>query len=202
MTGAWINAKAYGMFRCGTVAEYGERTTLRSLAKTDGLLAYPVRNHGRFSPMTQRVFCLTALALRDAGIEYAEGRRFNIGLLSTDAFGSAEANRDYFKDYIDGGRILARANLFIYTLPSSPMAEASVHFGLQGPLLYLRPSGGGLAVLLKTAGRMLAERQAERMLIYHMKKDAGRCVLLESGDEESLAKAEGLLTNEDVNDEG
>ncbi len=202
MTGAWINAKAYGMFRSGTVVEYGERTSLRKLVKTDGLLAYSVRNYGRFSPITQRVFCLTALALRDAGIEYAEERRFNIGLLSTDAYGCAQANHDYFKDYIDGGRTLARANLFIYTLPSSPVAEAAVHFGLQGPLLYQRAQEGGVATMLKSAARMLAERQAGRMLIYHLKDEAGCCILLESGDDESLARAEGLLTNEDWNNEG
>ena len=178
MIGGWINAHRYGMFRAGTSVEYAGRASLRTLGKTDGLFAYPVKNHGRFGAATQRICCLTALALRDAGIEYEKGRRLDIGLLATDAHGCAEANRTYFEDYVDAGRTLSRANLFIYTLPSSPIAEAAVHFGLQGPLLYLRNQDGSADRLWTTAQRMIAEGQAETMLVYELTTELERCFVV------------------------
>lgn len=60
-----------------------------------------------------------------------------MGLIGTNRAGSLEANRLYFSDYLQAGRVLARGNLFVYTLPSSPLAEAAIHFGFQGPMLYM-----------------------------------------------------------------
>ena len=186
MIGSWINAESYGMYRSGTSVEYAGRASLHDLGKADGLFAYPVKNYGRFEPVTQRVCCLTALALRDAGIEYAKGRRMDIGLLATDAHGCAESNLNYFKDYIDGGRTLARANLFIYTLPSSPIAEAAVHFGLQGPLLYQRALEAGTSELVATARRMVAEGQAQAMLVYELDEEGGRCLVVGAAGEQTI----------------
>jgi 3-oxoacyl-[acyl-carrier-protein] synthase II len=178
MIGGWINEHSYGMFRAGTAAEYAGRTSLHDLGKTDGLFAYPVKNFGRFDAVTQRVCYLTALALRDAGIGYERDRVLNIGLLATDVHGCAEPNKTYFKDYVDGGRTLSRANLFIYTLPSSPIAEAAVHFGLQGPLLYLRNQTTSVDGHLATARRMVAEGQAACMLIYELTGQTDRCCVV------------------------
>ena len=96
--------------------------------------------------------------------------------------GSAAANYDCFKDYVDGGRKLARSRLFIYTLPTSSVAEAAVHFGLQGPLLYLWSEENAVETLVKSAKAMIAEQQAERMLIYNLCKEWSWCVLVDSTD--------------------
>jgi len=51
------------------------------------------------------------------------------------------SQRFVFLDYVQAGRKLGRGSLFIYTLPSSPLAEAAIHFGLQGPVLYIGSIG-------------------------------------------------------------
>ncbi len=171
----WLSREAYGSEKLGRNIEYASRTELRKLGKEDGLFAYPVKNFGRLTEISQRVCYLTALALQDAGLEYAAGNKLNIGLLGTDEFGCEQANLDYFRDYVEGGRSMARANLFIYTLPSSPLAEAAIHFGLQGPLLYFRPQEQSIESLIAAAKRMIAEGQAEYMLVYELDSEIDRC---------------------------
>lgn len=177
----WLSRDSYGSERLERSVEYASRVSLRKLGKEDGLFAYPVKNFGRFDPVSRRVCYVTALALQDAGMEYSKDWRQDIGLLGTDEYGSEQANISYFRDYVEGGRTLARANLFIYTLPSSPLAEAAVHFGLQGPLLYLRNQDGSVDSLLVTAQRMIAEGQAETMLVYELTTEIDRCFVIGGG---------------------
>ena len=174
----WLDRESYGSEKLGRSVEYASRVELRKLGKEDGLFAYPVKNFGRLDLVSKRVCYVTALALQDAGMEYSKGWKQDVGLLGTDEYGSEQANLSFFRDYVEGGRTLARANLFIYTLPSSPLAEAAVHFGLQGPLLYLRNQGGSVEPLLETARRMIAEGQAKTMLVYDLSEKIDRCFVV------------------------
>ena len=161
----WICDGAYGSVRQGRRVELTGRQTLQTLAKADGLFAYPVANWGRFNAAARLTCCACALALRDAGVPYAAGTKMpEIGLLGTAPDGSLEANREYFRDYVDSGRTLARGNLFIYTLPSSALAEAAIHFGLQGPMTYLYSPAEPYAALLEAAAGMIAAGEAAAML--------------------------------------
>lgn len=171
----WLSSDHYGTEKTDRNVEWGSRTTLRGIGKEDGLFTYPVKNFGRFPVIAQRVCYVTALALQDAGIPYAKGEKQDIGLIGMDAFGSEAENLTYFSDYIDGGRSMARANLFIYTLPSSPLAEAAVHFGLQGPLFYYRNQQATSDGLMKIANRMLADGQADYILLYELGDEMDRC---------------------------
>lgn len=171
----WMTPVSYGSDKLGIDVEYVSRATLRSLGKEDGLFAYAVKNFGRFPAIAQRVCYVTALALRDAGLEYSKERKQEIGLLGMDEYGCEKANFDYFQDYIDGGRSMARAALFIYTLPSSPLAEAAVHFGLQGPLFYYRRQDMKREELMTLAHRMIAEGQAEYVMVYELGDGIDRC---------------------------
>jgi 3-oxoacyl-[acyl-carrier-protein] synthase II len=74
--------------------------------------------------------------MKDAGFSCIPQKKQDIGIVGASDSGSMQSDIDYFKDYLDCGRTLSRGNLFIYTLPSSPLGEAAIHFGLQGPLLY------------------------------------------------------------------
>ena len=177
----WLNRESYGSERLERSVEYASRVAIRKLGKEDGLFAYPVKNLGRFDPVSRRVCYVTALALQDAGMEYSKGLKQNVGLLGTDEYGSEQANLAYFRDYVEGGRTMARANLFIYTLPSSPLAEAAVHFGLQGPLLYLRNQNRSVDSLLSAARRMIDEGQAEMMLVYELTAEIDRCFVVGGG---------------------
>jgi 3-oxoacyl-[acyl-carrier-protein] synthase II len=126
--------------------------------------AYPVKNMGRCDATTRLTLCACLLALDDAGRAYAEGRKSGIGLLGTNAAGSLEANRAYFGDYLQAGRVMGRGNLFIYTLPSSPLAEAAIHFGFQGPLVYMGFPGGGAGALCEAAACMIQDGLAPAMV--------------------------------------
>ena len=127
---------------CGCVsrASHWKYTDLRmaydQLLK-DAVLAYPIENFGRFNHDSKLAILAIALALYDAKITYVKDKKLDISILGTNTSGALDANLAYFNDYVAHGRTLGRGNLFIYTLPSSPLAEAAIHFGLTGKLLYL-----------------------------------------------------------------
>ena len=137
---------------------------LRAAGGRGGPFAYPVRNFPRFDAVSRLTCMACALALQDAELGYAEGVKMDVGLLGTNAAGALEANRSYFTDYVQAGRKLGRGSLFIYTLPSSPLAEAAIHFGLQGPVLYIGSSGEATAAILRTAADMVGSGEAGGML--------------------------------------
>jgi 3-oxoacyl-[acyl-carrier-protein] synthase II len=138
----------------------------------DAIFAYPVKNLARFDEASRLTTLSVALALHDAGIAYAEGGKQDIGILGASQDGALASNLAYFRDYIEHGRKLARGNLFIYTLPTSPLAEAAIHFGLRGPLLYLRDSEKPEERLLAHAELMIQNKEAHTLLavIYGSKK--------------------------------
>ena len=143
----------------------------------DGLFARPVRNWNRFD-RTSRVVCsLCALALADAEIADEEGRKTATGLLISNPNGALPANRAYWQDYLDAGRQMARGNLFVYTLPSSPLAEAAIHFGFQGPLLYLGGPGSETEQL-RIAARWIRTGEAETVVIVEADERAGVAVVI------------------------
>jgi hypothetical protein len=178
----WITQERYGCLNRKINKELDGRKTLHALLRQEGILAYPVNNFGRFDWDSKITCALVGLALFDAGLTYKEGRKnTRIGLIGTNADGSLESNLKYFRDYIDGGRKLARGNLFIYTLPSSPLAEASIHFGLQGPIFYSAYPHDSLGSLFKTAEGLILRRQAQTMLITARLSDQeGFCAILSS----------------------
>jgi 3-oxoacyl-[acyl-carrier-protein] synthase II len=196
----WLDATAYGRIRQRVSIPYAERMTLRELGKSEGLFKYPVKNFGRFEPQTQRVCCITSLALQDAGIDYAEGRRLDIGLLGTNGTGCLESNLNYFKDYVDGGRTLSRANLFIYTLPSSPLAEAAVHFGLQGPQLYMRTAKEAMTPLVRRAAGMIRRGEAGNMLVYRLGSRAGLCMVIGETEQAICSLEQAIEIDENAKD--
>ena len=91
------------------------------------------RNFGRFSAEARLAFYAIAQALRDAHLNpMAAGTR--VGIIAVDHDGCAAANRVYFSDYVQSGRVLGRGQLFVYTLPTSVAAECAIACHLVGPL--------------------------------------------------------------------
>ncbi len=129
-----------------------------------GIFSHPFKNFGRLDKASRMTALAVALALRDAGIPYAPERKQDVGIIGASREGSLRTDLLYFKDYVDCGRTLARGNLFIYTLPSSPLGEAAIHFGLQGPLLYQTAAAAPLATVIETAEDIIIAGEAERML--------------------------------------
>lgn len=161
----WINDQCYGRGRNQKHVKYANRVPIRRLGLESSLFREPVKNFGRFEPVTQKLCVATSLALQDAGLLHGE-KQLEIGLLVIHKAGCVESNRQFFQDYLDGGRSCSRANLFIYTLPTSPGAEAAIHFGLRGPLLYIDALDDSMDSEIQAVENVLRTHQAQAMLIY------------------------------------
>jgi len=157
----WIKNGRYKLKRKRVSKSYIDLKSLYLKLKESTVFKYPVDNFVRFDYASKLTSIAVALALYDAGITYAKGEKQEIGILAVNKNGALDAQVNYFKDYLNGGRILGRGNLFIYTLPSSPLAEAAIHFGLTGPLLYMNSKDD---ILIEYAGDLVKSGQAKVML--------------------------------------
>ncbi len=173
---AWILPEGCGAWGAGggpSAAGSGE------LLSGGELVAGPVPNLGRFPQATRDACAACGLALR-AG-EVGEARP--VGIVAAGFDGTLAANREYLRDYVENGRVTGRGNLFIYTTPVSAIAEASILFGLQGPLLWLEAAETPAAELLEAAGEMAASGQAAAMIAL-WQDEAATLAALVAGNEE------------------
>ena len=175
----WVKGTECG---CAGKARHWEYADLRmaynQLLK-DAVVAYPIENFGRFNHDSKLIILAIALALYDAGIAYAKDKKQNISILGANTSGALDANLAYFNDYVAHGRTLGRGNLFIYTLPSSPLAEAAIHFGLTGKLLYLGFAKNTEKESLKYALNMLKTESTKTMLLVNANPKKASCLVLQ-----------------------
>lgn len=176
----WITNHEYGCVRTGIHGDRKAAGGIDAVMKSD-FFSYPVKNHGRFDPVSKMTCSAVALALMDAAIEYAPGRKQDIGIVGTNGAGSLRSDIEYFRDYLDSGRTLSRGNLFIYTLPSSPLGEAAIHFGLLGPLLYVAGTANSLSMALDAARDMLLAGESPIMLAGRADADDAVYLVLDAG---------------------
>ena len=174
----WLTREGYGCVRSGLMHRYEDNEGVQTLPKKD-IFSHPFKNFGRLDTISKMTAYAVSLALQDAGIEYSPQQKQDIGIVGTNAEGSLQSDREYFQDYIAAGRTLSRGNLFIYTLPSSPIGEAAIHFGLQGPLLYAADQSNALACVLDTAQEMILANEAPRMLAGRAESDEAIFFLIE-----------------------
>ena len=160
----WSNDQSYGQGSSEKPVDYAGRVPIGRLGLEDNLFREPIKNFGRFEPVTQRLCIVTALALRDAGLMSGE-EQLDIGILVVNKAGCIASNKRFFHDYIDGGRSLSRANLFIYTLPTGPCAEAAICFNLKGPLLYIDELDDFLNYGIHIVENLLRANQAKAVMI-------------------------------------
>ena len=161
----WVKKNTYGFGNKGLGYKYTDLKSLYTQLKEKGIFRFGVENFGRFDQPSKLTVIALALALHDAGFSYTKGQLQDVGILGTSISGSTETNLAYFKDYVQAGRILGRGNFFIYTLASSPLAEAAIHFGLSGPLLFLGYSKNQKQNILKQAEFMVKTKEAKAILV-------------------------------------
>lgn len=188
----WVTSLGYGTLGSGVENLFSAGETIYSAAKST-IFSRPVRNFGRLDRLSRITLATVALALKDAAIDSSPANKINIGIIGTNSNGSLETDCAYFRDYLDNGRKLARANLFIYTLPSSPLGEASIHFGLKGPLLYAAYSEKSLKSLLSSSAGMIMTGETEMMLAGITCGDEGLYFLLDGGQKQGMFSVNALL---------
>jgi 3-oxoacyl-[acyl-carrier-protein] synthase II len=177
----WIKKDGCGCTKKGRQWQYTDLRSLYGRLQSDCVFAYPVDNFGRFNYESKLVAFAVALALYDADIRYAKGEKKDIGIVGTSPDGALVSNLEYFRDYVSCGRKLGRGNLFIYTLPSSPLAESAIHFGLQGPLLYLRYLQDAKQKMLEQARAMVKDNETPAVVAVDFNAQEAVCYCI-TGD--------------------
>ena len=175
----WINKEEYICAQQEKAVSFNRSSSFDGLSRRD-VFSSPFKNFGRLDEVSKLVCYAIALALKDAGVSYDCSLKKDMGLIGTNVAGPLQSDIDYFCDYIEGGRKLSRGNLFLYTLPSSPLGEAAIHFGLQGPVFYMSSAPATLPTVLRTAAEMLMLGETESVLAgMNTKDEAAYMVLME-----------------------
>jgi len=115
------------------------------------------KNFGRLDPVSRSISGAVAVLLHDAGL-YPSEDKFDIPVLFSSDGGSIRSDGAYYRDFIKYNETAGRANLFLYTLPTSPLGEVSVHFGLTGPLLFFTSANKGEVLFEIASMQMMTSR--------------------------------------------
>ena len=185
----WLSAEGYGMVAAGRSVSFAPGENWQSLPR-DSFFTRPVKNFGRLDAVSRITMAAVSLTLRDGGVDASPLQKQAVGIVGTNSDGCLTTDTEYFRDYVENGRKLSRANLFIYTLPSSPLGEAAIHFGLTGPLLYTSDSCGTLLAPLRMAAGFMADNSAATMLAGRCDGDQALYLLLGQKQERSLCALE------------
>jgi hypothetical protein len=122
------------------------------------VFSLPFPTFGKLLPAERLAFSVSALIFADLD-SYAAGRT---GICLGTRFGSFAADMRFMESVAEG---TPRPAFFAATLPSSPVAEAAIQFGLKGPNRVV--CGGDSAGLqaLEMAMRIIATGKADAMLV-------------------------------------
>jgi len=152
----WVSPDGHGSARGGSGGA-GE-------PDRNELFQQPFRNFGRLDRTSRQTCYAIGLALKDSGLTWSFEHLRGAGIIGAGAAGCLDSDAGYFRDYYQEGRTLGRGNLFIYTLPSSPLAEAAIHFGLTGPLFYLGAPRISVADSVMVAAEVMEDQEVPMML--------------------------------------
>lgn len=188
----WVTETGFGMTGRGSGHTLREGESLCAAVR-EQVLRRPMKNLGRLDQLSLLTVTAVSLALEDADVESSPAERQEIGIVATNAEGSSRTDSDYFRDYVENGRRMSRANLFIYTLPSSSMGEAAIHFGLTGPILYTTDGESSLAIPLATAAALMVDGSAPCMLAGKVWQDGALYLFLGRDGEYSLCTLEQAM---------
>jgi len=173
----WFSDSGCGAIISGRSRSLAPGETFPALPR-EAIFPRPIRNFGRLDRVSRITLAAVSLTLQDAGIDSSPLNKREIGIVGTNSEGSLITDLDYYRDYVDNGRKLSRANLFIYTLPSSPLGEAAIHFGLTGPLLYTMDGEGSAVSALRLAAGFITDGGAPMMLAGRTEGDQAIYLLL------------------------
>ena len=175
----WITDKDFGSVLKSYHCEYSDKNKLQSIFLSNSILSKSINNFGRFDPVSKNTCLSLSLALYDAGIDYSDSDMSKMVILGTNENGCLDANTKYFKDYVESGRKLARGNLFIYTLATTPISESAIIFGCKGPVLYVTFKERQTEMLLCEALSMVSAKEASDLLVVNSDHKNAICFLIQ-----------------------
>jgi 3-oxoacyl-[acyl-carrier-protein] synthase II len=192
----WINRTACGLIRHRELRDLtGKNPNGGGSGSVDALFHRKIERFGRFDPVSRMTCLACELALRDADVDFVPESLHEVGILGAGFNGSLAANSAFFKDYVESGRILARGNLFVYTLPTAPLGEAAIHFGLRGPLFSMIAPATPLSDSLEVASRLVKSGDAPAMLVVQADADSAVAALVTAGFPSNLAQLSTLAAS-------
>lgn len=166
-----------------TIAELDFDQMYKDLIE-EKILKGSIKYFQRFDCETKKVVLGFVKALYDADMLYDIEDNYEIGILLANAKGALDTNLAYFKDYLEAGRKLARGNLFIYTLPTSPLAEAAITLGLNGPLIYMSESLANKNKVYEHATNMLDNKECDALALAYEFQGEYKFLIIEKDESE------------------
>lgn len=162
---SWLKENEYGNSK-KSLKKFEQLNEELNLMKNE-LFEKKVSNFGRFD-ISSRKACLLSKILIS---ELNDFDRLETGIIGVGDCGSKYSDINYFNDFIEHNEESGRSNLFIYTLPTSPMAETSIYFKLEGPLLFLTFEDFPIHEALIIAINFIKNKEAKQMFIIQTEKD-------------------------------
>ena len=179
----WCDMERWGCVGARGASRHGTTPDLSVSAEAEMLIGQPVKYYSRMPVQTRLSLIAMSQALQASRWEEAGMRE--IGMTTAGYDGCLDADRRYFQDYVQTGRVIGRGNLFIYTLATSTVGEAAIVLRLNGPTLYLHSGASPVTTLIEQSQQMAAEGQAQGMLALWSDIQAAVCFAVgaEGGDD-------------------
>jgi 3-oxoacyl-[acyl-carrier-protein] synthase II len=133
------------------------------LLRPKEIFRVPCQRFNRMDAFTQYSMVAIAFALRDAGLEEWDQKR-PIGITASSAYGCLDTDIRYYNTVMPQNGALASPQMFAYTLASSFLGEAAIHFGLDGPSYVLNERPRDHRMCLMTALLSLSAGECDTLL--------------------------------------
>lgn len=174
----WIAGGRFGAAYRGIEGSCQNFFLLRDELLERGILRDPFRRFAKLDDACRSACLVAALALHDEGVDDGADGTHDVAVLGTSESGSLETNRAFYEDYVAHGRRSGRGSLFVYTLPSIPASEVSMHFKLVGPTTWIGSAESRGQVLLERACALLRRGESAAALCLDVSESGGVAVLL------------------------
>lgn len=192
--GGWIGHGAWGCCRRQIHLEYLDAGTLPAALQRFGAINGSLKSWARFDRISSQVCCAVGLALYDVPADRPIAG--DIGIVGANIEGALNANIDFFRDYIGSGRQGARGSLFVQTLPSSPVSQASIQFRLCGPQYHVTPATNRLSEVVAAAALSLTDGDAGAMVVVGTYGSEALAVVLATGTGSADARSLDVMIRE------
>lgn len=152
---------------------------LKQLRALDGIPEANYMDFRRGGEKVKQAILGSIAALFDAGTAPAD----TITILGCGSEGSFTENLLYFNDYIEHGRDGGRGQLFVGTLPTTPLCEVAIALNMHGPAFHIDP-GSDREQLGEELELCFADPAVSEILLLEFENSSLRVSCLERGEDE------------------